>query len=847
MNEALHDILELSAEPTSAADDLARFEEAYAKEAGRAFAWEAPGAAALARIFGNSPVLAERLAAHPLWADAIATSLAHPHPLPREVLDEGLAREIETSEGADDAAFMRALRHFKYREMIRIVALDLAGESSVHELLAEWSDAADALIDAAYRRAHAELVLKHGEPLQSHPDGTRTPCTGVVIGLGKLGGRELNLSSDVDLIILYASDEGGAENLLGAAVSNHEFYVRLATHLTRSLATVTAYGFVFRVDHELRPEGAQGPLANSIEAAERYYESFGHDWERQVLIRARPVGGDVALGQGFLRAVRPFVYRRSLALSDLTHMREMKRRMSEAASRHDAAFDVKHGIGGIREGEFLVQALGLLYGGARPAIRKANTFEAIEALARESLMHPHAAQTLSAAYAFLRRTENMLQAPHELWTHKLPGSDEELAGLARRMGYRSATDAGAIALFRADLARHTRAVGQLFSALFEADYERLELMEAIRDNAARAADEEERIDSLAWFKQQEQRRVQNLDLGGLPLPQVLARLTLAAEAVLACAWEMAREQLLARCGTPRHEDGSEAGFAIVGMGSLGSIEIDYGSDLDLCFLFSGNGRTDGSARVTNAEYFTKLAQRIISTISLHSRYGRAYLIDSELRPSGNSGALVATLESFTAYHREHAQIWERLALLKARAITGDAAFVQEVEGTLCTTAYRSAPPPLEAVRAEILKLRERRLAERLRSRPDVIDLKIGRGGLADIDAMLQLHQLAHARTTPELWKQNSFELLAALRDAGFVTAELHAALADHLLFLRRLLSRVRLAVARATDEIDLQAPYLEAVAGQMDASTRDALASDLRQRLEEVQMLFERTIQAEQL
>lgn len=843
MDEGIEQIIALSGDPHIARTQLERFEAAYHEAAGVPFEWASENALALARLFGNSSVLAERLIANPHWAEKLIRSPFLDARKPAQTIGRELETLIDDSPPhGDEQAFMRALRFFRYREMMRIVVRDLAPNPDERDVLAEWSDVADAVLGAAWERAFAMTAAQYGPPRCPAPNGRETPCTGAVIALGKLGGRELNLSSDVDLITIYASDEGGARHG-GADITNHEFFVKQTALFTKLVSGQTEHGFAFRVDHELRPEGPQGPLSNALDAAERYYEYFGHDWERQALIRARFVAGDAKLGERFQQAVAPFVYRRALSLSDLAHMRRMKEAMERAAKKSSEVYDVKLGVGGIREIEFLTQAICLLFGGFMKDVRMGNTFDAIDALADAALIHPFGAKRLKSAYAFLRRLENMIQVENDLQQHKLPTGTASLAALARKMGFYDSDPSLAAQRMQGELERHRSGAHRLFTALFEADYERLELMDAIRDNAARAADEEEEIESLAWFRKQEVRRIRQRDLAGsMELTRILYRLTLTAEAVLSCTLEMAARHLEKRFGVPRLPDGSRAGFAVVGLGSLGAGELDYRSDLDLCFLYAGAGMTDGKTRISNVEYFTKLAQRIISTLSLHGRYGHAYKVDSELRPSGRSGTLVATLDSFTSYHRGEAQIWERLSLMKARPITGDGDFVKAVDEAIRELAFSLPPPPKDAICAEMSRLRDKTISERAATRPEVLNIKIGRGGLADIESIVQLHQLLGAQAQRELRCQNTFEVLAALGELDMMEASENAALMEHFTFLRRLLSRLRLTIERSTDEIRTDAWYMDQLAFHLKLPSGRELALDIERRMAEIADIFEMEI-----
>lgn len=835
----MEDILARSGDPAAGRADLARFDKAYADRAGPCFPWNNPKARLLLHIFGNSRTLSDRLIANPSLADGIVSSPHIGKRKPKDALLKEIEEMLSVMRPGDTEGINRALRLFKYREMIRLAAQDLACTIGVREMLAEWSDVADVIVDKAYRLAFEGLCGRFGRPAQ----GAGTPCTGVVIALGKLGAGELNLSSDIDIIILYASDDGGAADKNGNSTTANEFYTELAIMMTRTLAQVTPDGFLFRVDHDLRPEGKQGPLANSIVAAERYYEYFGRGWERQALIRARPAAGDFALGMRFIESVRPFVYRRSISIDDLTHMRDMKEKMTREASSRPASMDIKLGRGGIRELEFLVQALQQLYGGAHPSVRNPRTFEAIDSLASLGLIHPHSASMLANSYASLRRIENMLQVEGDLQTHRLPDDESAALSLARRMGYLDDDPKSAVRRLEADRVRTTRGVWRLFSALFEADYDLMELKEAMNANLETAAGEEEEADSIAWFRQQEAKRIAGLHLGGkLPIQKVLARLTAVAQAALESALAIAMKRLTARHGVPRHDDGKRAGFAIVGMGRLGSKEVDYGSDLDLCFLYSGNGKTDGEHPVSNVEFFTRLAQRIISTVSLPTRYGRAYRVDSELRPSGRSGTLVATLESFGDYHTRAAAIWERQALLKARPIAGDDGFLKAVESLITSLAYKKTPPAARDIKREIGKLRGRFIRERARERPGLFNMKIGAGGFADLEAIIQFHQLVSAPEHSNLWHQNTFEIVEGLLSEGIIDGDVHAVIEDNVHFYRKLISLARLFSGSSTDQIEAGAAYLRPLAEAMGFGRPSELIGELEKRRKAVRQLYERTI-----
>jgi glutamate-ammonia-ligase adenylyltransferase len=288
-----------------------------------------------------------------------------------------------------------------------------------------------------------------------------------VLGFGKLGGGELNLSSDVDLVYLYASDRGRTSRRRHAAL-RADFAQQLARRLTAALGETTPEGIVYRVDLRLRPEGRSGPVAGSLASFERYYRTRGATWERLALLKVRPVAGDHELGALFLQRVRSFVFDRPFgheAVRDVLRMKHAGDR--RVAERGESQRDVKLGVGGIREVELVVQALQVKHGRRLGALHAKGTLEALHALRDARLLPAPEADCLRLAYLFLRDLENKLQLVDDAQVHALPRSHEELRFLARRLGYRDAPGATAQeALLRAH-GGHTEAVHRIFEDMFE--------------------------------------------------------------------------------------------------------------------------------------------------------------------------------------------------------------------------------------------------------------------------------------------------------------------------------------------------------------------------------------------
>jgi glutamate-ammonia-ligase adenylyltransferase len=341
-----------------------------------------------------------------------------------------------TAGAADFADFKRRLRLVRRREVLRMGAREL-GWGTTAEVARELSAFADACLEASYRFCDAELRRELGPPV-AEEEGAPPP-TFVVMGMGKLGGEELNFSSDVDVCYFYSTDAGRAVDARGREVTLHHYFSELSRRITAALEEPTGEGFVFRVDLRLRPESRSGPLCNSLAAAESYYETFGRTWERQAWLRARPSAGDQALGAELLAMLEPFIFPRHAEPRMLDEVRALRAQFRDPADAdaggHGAGFDVKLGGGGIRDVELVVQTLQLLHGGKRPDIRERNTPRALPRLVMAGLLTDREAQTLGAAYRFWRQLEHRVMVSEGAQTHSLPGRDEERAALARGLGY----------------------------------------------------------------------------------------------------------------------------------------------------------------------------------------------------------------------------------------------------------------------------------------------------------------------------------------------------------------------------------------------------------------------------
>ncbi len=876
----------------------------------RAEEWlAAPGAAeGLAGLCAQGAAPSAALARDP---GALAFALAGPARPPLGDVTARLGAAAATL--AEPLALHRARR----REVLRILHADVVGGAALETVAGAISDLADSTVRAVLDRERAAAVARDGPPL--HGDGS--PAALTCIALGKLGGGELNYSSDVDLLFLRSGEgaTAGADGAPGTGL--HEHFSGVAAAVTRALSRPTAEGHLYRVDLRLRPRGSAGGIAPRVESAVHYYRSQGRGWERQALLKARVVAGDGELGARFLAEIEPWVFGRPLLSAEIAEIRRLKREMERASS--GGAADLKSAPGGIRDVEYVVQFLQLLLGAAHPEVRAAGTMEALRRLERAAALRREEARSLRDAYVFLRTAEHRLQAADDVQTHTLPPEEAALRRLARRMGLGG--DGGdPLERFRREHARHSAAARAALDGI---------LLEAFSVEGRRAADVVDLLlggtaptdDALrgvlepfgfrdpgaAW---RDLRRMADASSPWLPrtrtyfasaAPALLARAaeTPAPDRALALVQTLSERaagsglffrlltenpdvlgvfcdlgggspylsRLLAarpatmdafldalvvapRDGLPPFEDlplgaieqsedpsaalhdlrdlellrigvrdlqgkdnarqtaraltaaaesavrladgaaaarldrmhGSPPGarFAVLALGRLGAGEMAYGSDLDLLFLSEGDAPApDGTDATT---WFARRARDLVAILGGAGDRGPVYRLDLRLRPEGARGPLVASLGGFLRYLRERAETWERQALVRARAVAGD--------GELCARAMAGiadvlwgAPPP-EGLLAEVRAMRARTEAA---ATPG--SLKTSRGGLQEVEFLVQALTLQHGHAHPDVRQANTVAALGALRRDGLLSAAAHEGLTTCYLFLRAVEMRLRLA------------------------------------------------------
>lgn len=399
-----------------------------------------------------------------LLADAAAFSRyarlvlgRRPDLLPPDSLDhpyarERMAHELADAAPSDEAALARAVRRLRQRVMIHVMARDLGGLADLAEVTGTVTALAETCVSFALDWLDSDLAARFGEPIDS--EGRRQRL--MVVGMGKLGGGELNVSSDIDLIFVYPED---GDTRGSRAISSHEYFSRLGRKLIATLSETTEDGFVFRVDMRLRPYGDSGPLAVSLDMLEEYFTAQGRAWERYAWVKARVITGERA--SDVYALATPFVFRRHLDFSAIQSMRELHAEISAQVRRRDMEDNIKLGRGGIREIEFTVQVFQLIRGGRDSRLRERATLRALHALVEACVLPGEALSELTDAYRFLRDLEHRLQYLDDQQTQELPRSEADGEAVARAMEFPS------FAAFAERLAAHREAVARHFGAIFE--------------------------------------------------------------------------------------------------------------------------------------------------------------------------------------------------------------------------------------------------------------------------------------------------------------------------------------------------------------------------------------------
>ena len=881
----------------------------------------------LLSVLGASQALTDHLVRHPdQWRELTDPTLGSTRPAAYAVR-AGLLASVGADPLADvpvatlpEGPALDAMRVEYRRVLVRLASRDLAHHVSVDDVAAELADLAAGTLEAGLAVARAKV----GEEAAS--------VRLAVIAMGKCGGHELNYVSDVDVIFVHEA-VGGASDTVATRVAT-----QLATQLMRACSEHTAEGTIWPVDAALRPEGKAGPLVRTMAGMRSYYERWAKTWEFQALLKARPVAGDLDLGQEFVDLVAPMVWGVAGRDGFVADVQAMRRRVVETIPAREADRQLKLGVGGLRDVEFAVQLLQLVHGRGDETLRTGATLSGLTALTKGGYVGRADGEAMHQAYAFLRTLEHRIQLFQLRRTHVVPSDDASLRRLARGMGYvkdaeaaldddwqgwrrevrrlheklfyrplltaaarmpgdeaglspdaavsrlaalgfsdpkgalrnlealtsgltRTASiqkalmpamlgwfadspdpDAGLFGFRRLSESlgstpwylgtlrdeghvaeRLARVLGtsRFATALIEREplgvrmlgedltpRDVVQLMFEMTASAGRQDDPEEAVRSIRAVRRRELLRLAAGDLfGEIDVADVGAGLSRLTDATLESTLEAVGRAVREQQGL----DEAPTAIAVVAMGRYGGFELSYGSDADVMFVHDPLPGADPHAATTYAQTVANELRRLLALPMTDPPLE----VDADLRPEGKQGPLVRTLDSYAAYYAKWSKVWEFQALLRADAVVGDEGLRQRFTELIDPLRF-PARGITEADVAEVRRVKARIDRERLpRGADPKTHLKLGRGGLADIEWTVQLLQMRHAGAEPGLRTPRTLDALGAAGEAGLLSAED----ADVLVRSWRTVSRVRNAVTLVQGKGSDQLPR--------DPTTKAAMAAVL--------------------
>jgi len=809
-------------------------------------------------VFSYSHFLADTIIRFPEWLIEIARA----GDLHRGFLAEQYEDLLIATLPASGDPQAQDLALFRRRQLLRILLRDVLQFADVSETTEDLSNLADAILNVTWKAV--------GHQISPERDTTAN-AEFSVIALGKLGGRELNYSSDIDLMFIYSGDEAG------------EFFKAAAARMTDMLSRYTPEGLIYRVDLRLRPDGRFGEICHSLEGAKKYYAARGRDWELQMLIKARVAAGDPRPGRELLAFAEPLIYRTTTDFRTIEAVSETRARIHEKL-RHRSAVDVKLAKGGIRDIEFLVQCLQRLHGGRTPWVRHGGTLLALSRLRDKELLSPLEYARLASAYQFMRHLEHRLQFDEDRQTHTLPGDPEQLDLLARKMPHSGLPSAGTLereldhhfcsvqdlydrvihsqtiavrapeseprekaesvrAEFpSANLRRHIDQRAPAFARViadfsvaaagresFESFLEKivanpawLDLLESNGELARCTTDlfehsqyfadqlvshpellEEVRLavgvkqgrtgfnaprdpDGLRRFFREQMVRIQSDSVyHRVSVFRTLKRTSELADSIICAAYEIA----IADAGvTPPSR------MMVIALGRLGMLEFDLASDADLVFVLP-------DADADETLYWTGVAERMIHIVSAYTGDGVVFTIDTRLRPNGREGALVQTENAYKEYFAQHAEAWEGISYMKARAVAGDIERATRFLGEIQEIDWRRYGQSGRS-RAELAHMRARLAREQGARNP----LKAAPGGYYDIDFALMYLRLKSAGMFFKVL--NTPERIDVIEKMGHLEREDAAFLRDAAVFYRAVDHGMRVSTGHAEGRLPTNRSHL---------------------------------------
>lgn len=806
----------------------------------------------------------------------------------KEELLESLARFSLTNSQIEPQIL---LARFRRRELLRIFLRDIRRLATIAEITEEISNLADAILENALRLARQELDNRYGAPLEVDEKGKKRPAAFCIVSLGKLGSKELNYASDIDLLFIY-SDEGSTSGSgTRGVITNREYFVKLAETIIRLVGQQTGEGAAYRVDLRLRPHGRVGALALSVKDTIRYYTTEAADWERQVLIRSRASAGDISIFKQFISKVRTAVFSKDETVENaLRSVRNSKQKI-DLELRRDQGYNVKLGRGGIREIEFISQALQLAYGGRDKWLRAPHTLISLSRLADRKLIGEHELTQLFDAYEFLRQLEHILQMENGLQTHTVPLEPEKRSSIAKRMIFKRPAD------FESELTHHTENVSTIFRRVFDEKHDENEIgmpedlldghdgkdthevnervRASLKDSPFNKGELQKLIDTSPRFVElisSDRDLLANVrdisDAGedtnysailmnavtgkedfrikiGV-LRKVWSRLLL--EIIIADVLEKLPLKEVKRRQTLLAESSITAAFlittnelghrfsrkidalplAVLGLGKLGGAGIDYDSDLDLVMVLDDNTPLPAGVDITPAEFYSHAVEIFVTALSSITREGSLYRVDLRLRPHGKNGPTAISRTAFVEYMVTEAAIWELLAYVKIRGVGGDIDLARSVEREIRDTIHnRAASLETDDIAAETHRVRLRLEKEKTGRRGER-EIDIKFGSGGMLDIYFAMRFLQLARNIPDDTADRSSDfMLRKLHASGALSTEDFESFHDGYEFLSTLDHNLRLTVGRSTRLPLANQTALRTIAKRMKLRSIDNLLETL--------------------
>lgn len=809
----------------------------------------------------------------------------------------------------------KILRKLKKDYLLRITLRDLTKKTTFENCIYELTILADTLIEVALNMSFRNIKDNFGDLKDN---------SFAIIGLGKLGGEELNYSSDIDIMTVYllenkiSSGIRTASGILKNRINSNEYFCKLTEIITNLLQTITEDGICYRVDLRLRPNGQKGAVSMSLNSYLNYYESWGKTWERIALIRSRYIAGDHLLGSSFINGIEPFVWKRSLDYNDIEEIKNLKKRIDNISDLND----IKRGYGGIREIEFFVHVFQLLYGGEKINLRKRKISETLNELLIEGILTKQDADTLIRNYFFLRRIEHFLQMRDDAQTYMIPSSNKELEILSKKMLFENKnafiselklqrfkirdmynllfkdTDKSIESLLSAfeelpdesvidylkfknflnpveafknirilqeqlvlyktlherislrkvityfldeiikttnkdkallnlvnfidKIAEHASFTGilkerhdliEILIKIFSAssyltksllNVENIESIFNLQNINSGAKQFEETIDNILEANGLEQgiRKFKSYEelktgiffiTGELDVYRFMERLSLIADTIL--------KAIISNTTT-------NIDFAIIALGGYGSRELNIGSDLDLIFITSKHAR------------YNEFPEKIIKLLTQYTDSGIAYNVDMRLRPDGAKGILLNDIEGFEEYYLRNAKTWEVQSLIKARPIVGEPNLINYFEDLRKKIILKRKK---DIHSQEIKEMRQKIIKEISREKKGY-DLKLGPGGIKEIEFITQYIQLKYADIFPEIIIQNTFRALKKISSLSLIDKSTLSFIIESHRFLRTIDTILRL---NNVNVLQINSDILDIIIKLMNLKSREELIDKL--------------------